>query len=724
LLLRPVILDAAMTAAEALERLAANGLWASPSDPAPETRILRHASRLSIPVSEATALLTNPVDDFGIAIRQLRGERVVWHSLTTVFVLDRCRQAAPDRLLVATLELDKSDAQPWIDASDGRMVDRAGVVFVDGELVGVNVPGPPTPGAALRTFENLGLSRLSSALPPSRSRAVTDEGRTTVDPSLGLELWPRVDAPARVTDSQVFTVTVGVSPTREQELNDQPLLINPPLAGDAVVLTVELTLEAADAPQGWSKEIVVSPKSASSVAFDVVARLPSRAGDIHLTTIEVRYVRGGTVCGAASRPLVIARASDASGAPTPNRADARESSGSTSRISLAGEDRPPDLTIEFLKPDQNPANGYYVCRLISPHCLTTNPGPHDVNLGMDAKTFARQVIDDIYQFSAHSLEQAALDGYALLIKDALPDSVFDAIREVATFVAPEPPAILIVSADPYVPWELARLEPALDNSRPPYLGTQVLLGRWLRTRSDRRGPASARPPLTPPSRLDVSTMAVFATRYQPPSGLARLFKAEQEADALTESCGAVRVEATAEAVQQMLDARLDIGYSGPSGVEAIHFAGHGNFDTTQPDNSAIFLSDGLPLKSILFRSAKYGGRCQPLMFLNACMSGIGGELLGDMGGFPGHCLRGGFGALIGALWAIDDDISFNVALEFWRRALPANGTDSEPIGSIMRDARSRLDPSAITTRLSYVYYGHPRLVLRRVLPFDGEAAGS
>ncbi|RZL08220.1 MAG: CHAT domain-containing protein, partial [Rubrivivax sp.] len=153
------------------------------------------------------------------------------------------------------------------------------------------------------------------------------------------------------------------------------------------------------------------------------------------------------------------------------------------------------------------------------------------------------------------------------------------------------------------------------------------------------------------------------------------------------------------------------------GVDAVHFAGHGDFDPSRPDGAALFLEDGTPLRSTAFRAARYGGECQPLLFLNACMLGIGGELLGDMGGFPGNSLRGGFGGVLGALWEVDDQVAHDVALEFWRRALPPAPARGEPIGAILRDLRTRYAPEAkpapVATYLAYVYYGHPRLTLQR-----------
>ena len=99
------------------------------------------------------------------------------------------------------------------------------------------------------------------------------------------------------------------------------------------------------------------------------------------------------------------------------------------------------------------------------------------------------------------------------------------------------------------------------------------------------------------------------------------------------------------------------------------------------------------------------------------MVGIGGELLGNMGGFPGNCLSGGFGGMLGALWEVDDTVAHDFAIEFWQRALPANGKNPEPIGAILRDLRAKYNANSnapVTTYLAYVYYGHPRLTLHRI----------
>jgi CHAT domain-containing protein len=212
-------------------------------------------------------------------------------------------------------------------------------------------------------------------------------------------------------------------------------------------------------------------------------------------------------------------------------------------------------------------------------------------------------------------------------------------------------------------------------------------------------------------------MAVMAAWYQTQSGLRRLPMAEAEATSIVSEHGALALATTAQSMRQFLGASLENGFDRIGGVEAAHFAGHGDFDATRPDASSLFLGDGTPMRSNQFRAARYGGAQQPLLFLNACMLGIGGELLGDMGGFPGNSLRGGFGGVLGALWEIDDDVARDVALEFWRRALPPAPAKGESVGVILRDLRSRFIAAAgalpVPTYLAYVYYGHPRLTLER-----------
>lgn len=554
--------------------------------------------------------------------------------------------------------------------------------------------------------------------------ATSDSGSAAAAaPVTEVRVWPRLEAPSYVVAKQPFEVVVGLAKLKQAGVTGGQVTMTAPAGAVAIDVTVELIADGLDAPEGWSKplRVLVDDPTAAELRFRLVGRAPAGPEPVHLTTIEVRYVMQGTVCGTASRPLIVGSSSSLTamgyGAPWLDQA------ATASAVDFKRDDLAADLTIELVKPDRNAAAGRYVCRLYSPHAITADRGPHEVDLGQDAKTFAKEIVDIIHQFGGNPLVDNMIQSFGALVTEKLPRAALDALREIAQQIAPAIPAILIVSADPYVPWELAWVDPPLDPSRPPYLGAQAIVGRWLReggaTPAGGGAPSAhaspERPPVQPPNRIDVRNMAVMGGFYQPPSGMKKLPQAEAEAKTLTQHYSAVSLAASSQAIKQLLDARLEHNFQAIGGVEAIHFAGHGDFDPSRPDSSALFLSDGMPLKSILFRSAKYGGERQPLIFLNACMIGIGGELLGDMGGFPGNCLRGGFGGVLGALWEVDDVVAHDVALAFWQRALPADGKPAEAVGAILRDLRAQyLDTAPVTTYLAYVYYGHPRLTLKRI----------
>jgi hypothetical protein len=327
-------------------------------------------------------------------------------------------------------------------------------------------------------------------------------------------------------------------------------------------------------------------------------------------------------------------------------------------------------------------------------------------------------VDDIRVYADGPLLDVAIRSLGQLISQILPPAFFSALEEVGALTRPQPPSVLIVSAEPYVPWELAWMIHPFEPNRPAFLGAQAIVGRWLRGKPETLAgdDGVARPAVHPPEHIGVERVAVMAAWYKACDGMSRLPEAEAEADALVQSHGCVALPARADQLRDFLNASLRVGAERVE-FQALHFAGHGTFDPAMPDASALFLEGGTPVRSTLFRAARYGGERQPLLFLNACMLGIGGSVYNDMGGFPGNSLRGGFGGVLGSLWEVDDVIAHEFAVEFWRRALPPAPTPGEPIGEILRDLRARYvaseDEAPLATYLSYVYYGHPRLRLQR-----------
>ncbi len=745
MLLPALDLDADMTCDQVLDRLARNGYWNDPSDFAAASILEPLAARLGRPVDLLVKSLAHDVRTRGAAIRRQWGTSVLWYAMPLARVLQACHAGSPRMPLLDALGLHETDGVPVTELARGEPTPLGeGVVLDHGRPVSVSLPDPAAlqpPGSGYRGVVAPTAQAPGGASGGSRSSAIdrsygapSRAAAPAVDePAVGsAQAWPRLDAPDFQPAGAPFDVVVGLALAQQAGVSGGRLQF--PLRPGQTTLDLTIALSCGggvDAPGGWTRTLSLPVEDlASQVAtFTLVGREPDNAERATLTTLEARYVMAGTVCGVATRPLVVLPAGSAAhDSPRPFGTPWHATAPAATPVTLVPDAAAPDLTIEITKPDRNAASGQYACQLFSPHPLATPAGPFPMSLGQDARTFARALVDEVRLFSSSPLLDNTLEGVGRLVADRLPPAVMAAVREAAG-LAGGPPALLLVSAEPFVPWELAWMDPPLDPARPATLGAQCVMGRWLRDDAPPRiepvtereaaalaATPPARPPLNPVAALDVRHLAVMAAWYQDSSGLRKLPQAEDEARQLADTFHAVPLTASATALKQLLDAHVDFNFERVT-PDAVHFAGHGDFDPGRPDGSALFLMDGTPLRSNVFRTARYGGTqpAQPLLFLNACMLGIGGELLGDMAGFPGNSLRGGFGGVLGALWEVDDTLAHDLALEFWQRALPPAPARGEPVGQILRDLRGRYTASgqAVPTWLAYVYYGHPRLTLTR-----------
>lgn len=706
-----IVLDASMPVAAVLQRFAHHGLWRDPTQPDAQVVIAEVSERTGRGAAEVAQRLARDLDRFGIAIRRTLAASVLWYGHRADVVLDRCMAVPRDTRLIDAMNLHEYESEVPQTAGGALPQGNGGLVAEGGEVVfdDAVARGPTV------ADRDPGDSLVATAGATRGGTRGAQVGATAPQ----LRAWPLLDAPLTAEATKVFEVTVGLlsqAAGASGAAMDFPL----PAGATAVDLVVDLIADGFESVGGWQKPLraELGHIDAARVTFQLVALDPANDAGVLLTTIGARFVYQGVVFGSASRPIVVHRAGTQTPPPEARGRNWLAQPPVCTPLLTPDTAYAADLTIEISHPSANPAQGRYDCRLCTPHDVAIDTTPHTIDLGNDARTFARHIVDQVRTFAGDDLTANLFESLGDLVAEKLPRAVFDALATVAAKVAPQVPAVLLVSAEPYVPWELATLAPPLDASRPACLGAQVLLGRWWRE-GLAGGPSGrvARPPADPPARIVVGSMAVMAARYKAESGLQSLPQAEAEAQELVAAHDAVLMAASTTSLKQLLDAKVEAGMDVIGAVDAVHFAGHGEFDPTRPDGSMMYLADGKPISSMLFRSAKYGDAHQPLAFFNACMIGIGGELLGDAGGFPGNCLRGGFGGMAGALWEVDDAQARQVALEFWRRALPEREGEGEPVAAIWRDLRAHfaaqgtVPPQA--TYLSYVFYGHPRLALQR-----------
>jgi hypothetical protein len=713
-----------MPAGEALERLAILGFWNRPDHPIVQARLAELSKRLGRDVDSLAKALARDPTKYGAAIRRQWGGRILWYPKELQEVLDRCSNAPSGQALIDVLDLHESDAPPTITHRGGETVLTNGVFMDQGVPVGVSIA--PIAAGRTVTFDAAAPIDTGSRGAEEMLRSSTRSAAKQDEPVADKRVWPRIDAPDFTPALKPFEVVVGFGAQQQAGVSGGQVVLDTP--AETIDLQVELsTGPGVQSTNGWSRKMRVDMKDilSAQVSFQLVGSEPPDPRNPYLTALEVRYILDGTVCGVASRALEIRGSADTGGSATVKHGEAwKDVVGGATPITFKADEHAPDLTIEITKPDHNASSGHYMCQVYSPHALAANRGPFPMDLGQDAKTYAKALVDEVRLYARSELLGSMLEANGRLVAEKLPRPVFDALREVAAKVKPAVPTVLIVSAEPYVPWELAWIDAPLDPKRPAYLGAQAIVGRWLRDAGSSAAPSAEvtvqRPATHPRASFDVRNMAVMAAWYQADAGLRRLPKAEDEAKAIVEGWKGLPMTASGRSMRALLTATIEDGFRKVGGVEAVHFAGHGDFDPTRPDGSALFLEDGTPLRSTIFRTARYGGDQQPVMFLNACMLGIGGDVLGDMGGFPGNSLRGGFGGVIGALWEVNDAVAHDVAIEFWKRALPPHPQRGEPVGEILRDMRAKFDPDAmpapVSTYLAYVYYGHPSLTLTRAAP--------
>jgi Ternary complex associated domain 7 len=393
-LLNVLVLDGEMSVSAALARLARNGLWLDPKQTDAKAWIETSATRLGWSFDEIAQRIARDPRRAGVAIRRQWYASVLWYPRLAVDILRACVSAQPNDVLHIALGLREEDSRaPIVISRSEHIPARVGVVFNADIPVGVNLIEPSiAEGARDLPFESPAVGALST------SRGAAD--RAATEP-IDVRAWPRIDAPDYTPAGQVFNVIVGLQASRQLRLIAGQFAIQVPAGTTTVAIGVELIADGVDAIDGWTHQMLVDVQNPTAAQVTFQLRGRALSGELaHLTMLEVRYVFNGTVCGSASRPLVIGdKSAPALDLPTNFGTQWLGQASTASPLTMQRSYQAADLTIELVKPNGNRANGRYVCRLQTPHPIGIDAGPHDVDLGDDAKTFAKSIVDQVRQFA-------------------------------------------------------------------------------------------------------------------------------------------------------------------------------------------------------------------------------------------------------------------------------------------------------------------------------------
>lgn len=521
----------------------------------------------------------------------------------------------------------------------------------------------------------------------------------TATPGDQVRLHPFLDAPERVDGGARATISVGVG------AEAQPGLAT---SGPAMALLAtsqgEVVLEVVIVAEGFTvlgaRQQLRVPRDHPDATRLAITVQADEVDEPIRTRIEVQYGQDGTLVGRAWREVVVA---------PPGVAVAGGVDSGAVPVMPGGEVAA-DLTVMAVA-GQAPQTMLWTFFSPLDVDLPDDAVPWDFPTG-SARDFALQQVLKMAQATTSPLSDEEMTGISRVVADALPPAFWELLAEVAAIrvgTRAEDGAgaasILLVTDEPWVPWELAATDSdylppeVVDPDLPAFLGAQFPMGRWLVPK--RRGRVES-PTMPPPASHDVAGLALVIGDYAASRNFRPLPEAEAEGTLLSSRYPSSRWTATSQDLGRLL-----ADEDAEAIVDVLHMACHGTVDAANAQWSGIVLSDDEDrLSPLMIRGAVMPRTRRPLVFLNACQVGQGTDGMSDSGSLGAAFVREGATGFIAPLWEVDDDLASTLAVDFYRDTLEEHLS----VGEAMRRSRAKWDPSA-STRLAYVYWGHPSLRL-------------
>lgn len=253
--------------------------------------------------------------------------------------------------------------------------------------------------------------------------------------------------------------------------------------------------------------------------------------------------------------------------------------------------------------------------------------------------------------------------------------------------------LVLLADEPYLPWELVHLKPPIGRRQktPNFLG-QLGLVRWQFTGFPRST-----------LRARQGRVRVLCPQYVDPGWV--LPEAAQEAAFVTKELGATPVPATEREVGKLLRT---------GGFDLLHLSGHGMADPADIA-AAKFMLAGLKRRGgavtpqyLTATSVAQNAELRdsdgsgPLVVINACQTGRGGQQLSSLGGFARAFLQAGATAFVSTLWSVGDTPAHDFVETFYGQLIAG-----ETVGVAARAAREAARKAGDATWLAYTVYARP-----------------
>ena len=575
------------------------------------------------------------------------------------------------------------------------------VVTKGGRVLGLLETGQEVPDV----FRILQLTRTVDSAPrrsASQHSPSSESVTFNADASLG--------APERVSLNAPFTVTIDLANPAALATGAR-LSVNLDPGVTEFELDVQLFADGFEAAHAMRGKIAVDATRVgeSSVSFELTAVSPppevlslveSGEATDWQASITAFFLYRGMPAGSLVHRLFVDLDPNQNVVATKPSSGARTDVNSPASVVLSLPDLPePDLTIVVSSGGLcDDSDGRFTIHLSSPHGTVPSTS-FDLHLGKTARAFAAGAMSAIPSSDGTAIGWESLEGIgariARLVKREFWEYV-NATLATAQEASGEVPTVLLMTSDPYIPWELAHLGGSfIDPAAPPFLAAQARVGRWILD-------PDADIPIPPYVDLHVDNMVAIIGEYGDLGSWPRLPQAEAEGAFLRDEYGARYLSAVDTDIERLLNGSLR-----PS-AQMMHFACHGKAES---GSNALLMNDGREIGDHVFELSAAGRDDRPFVFLNACRVGAASSELNQYGGFAAAFLRSGCTGFVGPLWEVDDKVAHEIAVTFY-----ASLAKGEAPAEALRATRAKFVdvegvPDPPSTYMAYVYYGHPNATI-------------
>lgn len=364
----------------------------------------------------------------------------------------------------------------------------------------------------------------------------------------------------------------------------------------------------------------------------------------------------------------------------------------------------PDATV-LIRAGDTAAPRALTVEVHSPHLSSSLP-PTPIDIA-DVAGFAHRVERELSAHTDNKMIESVINVVSRDIADALPARFWEILQQVGhaanevrlRSADEEAPSLLLITDDPHVPWELARMPHSLDGSAPPFIGAQFGMSRW--PGSTRHKPHGG--------ILNVQGIAFLYGSYEATAGFRPLPLVKKHSEKLALLHKGWAVDASLEAMTEAFQGFVKSD-GGRNDVTAIHFEGHGDNDG-ESAWLAVFdstFSSRSRLSDFVLGSAAIASKGDAFLFINAARAATP---IGDYGGgFALRAIQAGFRGFVAPLLPMTDVGASEFASEFY-----AASEEGLAVGEIMRRLRCRFPvsdgASSYATWIAYRFCGHPLLRL-------------